>query len=165
MKPTEEFISNLAKLKAGDLGLLRAHIAKGLDESVNGFDIFTGVWWQVREKSAGAPRREVSWLVMKLYAFRPLEPVNNDDFILPRLLGKQAYGDRKSRIYSKFDELVQTPLNNIEPALQWALSIISEQNRQLNWVHLTDTLSIWEDTKTRRLWTEQLLNINQGEQS
>lgn len=166
MTPTEEYIKILGNLKSGDLGLLRSHIGKTLDESVDAFDLFTAIWWPLREKNQRAPRREVAWLIAKLYAFQPLTHKRAIEYQLPWLVGRMANQspDTKKQTYQKYDYLVQSSLETIEPALQWALLTISEKYDYLDWVHLTDTLSKWEDLTTRRQWTEQLLNLNKGEQ-
>jgi len=72
VKPTEQYIEYLTRMKAGELGLLRQHAGQGLDETVDGFDLFAGLWWPLRAKSERTPRREVAWLIAKLYAFRPI---------------------------------------------------------------------------------------------
>ena len=72
MTATESYIAVLTSLKAGDLGLLRKHAGQGLDETVDGFDLFAGLWWPLRQRNQRAPRREVAWLVAKLYAFCPI---------------------------------------------------------------------------------------------
>ena len=48
MTATEQFIGVLTDLKTGELGLLRVHAGQGLDESVVGFDLFSGLWWPLR---------------------------------------------------------------------------------------------------------------------
>lgn len=68
----EQFIDALTGLKAGDLGRLRALAGQPLDASVDAFDLFAGLWWPLRQRSARAPRRTVAWLVAKLYAFAPV---------------------------------------------------------------------------------------------
>ena len=70
MTPTEQYVKVLANLKSGELGLLRKHAGRGLDESVEGFDLFAGLWWPLRARNQCAPRREVAWLIAKLFAFR-----------------------------------------------------------------------------------------------
>lgn len=165
MTATEEFIKVLEALKPGDLGLLRAHTGKELDETVGGFDLFAGLWWPLREKSPQTPRRSVAWLIAKLYAFRPLQQ-SSEETLARRLRNCEPRDERdKKRFRSKFDELLLTPLDALEPALQWALGKISSQSKKLDWVQLTDDLSIWDrgDQHRRRrdireVWAEEYLN-------
>ena len=70
MTATEQFIDVLKTLKAGDRKLLRTHAGLGLDQSVQGFDLFAGIWWPLRQNSSKAPRREVAWLVAKIHRLR-----------------------------------------------------------------------------------------------
>jgi hypothetical protein len=159
MTPTEQFIESLTRMKAGDLGLLRTHAGQALNESVDGFDLFTGIWWPLRQKNERAPRREVAWLITKLYAFRPI--MQSSQELLPSQLKRcQPKNDtERKRFQSKFDELLTLPLDKIEPALQWALEEIAAHDRKIDWVILTDELSIWERESTRLKWAERFLNI------
>jgi hypothetical protein len=111
---TEEYIAALATLKAGDLGMLRTQAGKGLDESVDGFDLFAGLWWPLREKNQFAPRREVAWLIAKLYAYQPILQSSNDT--LARQLRRCQSGEERERerLRRKFDELLALPLDRIE---------------------------------------------------
>jgi len=157
MSKTQEYIESLTNLKTGDLGLLRTHAGKGLDESVDGFDLFAGLWWPLRQNSQKAPRRSVAWLVAKLYASFPIEHCEGD--LLAIQLRKCQPGEERGRkrFQQKFDKILLLPLDKIEPALQWALNQIGSQDLKLDWVKLTDDLSIWEREDTRLRWAEQFL--------
>lgn len=159
--PTEEYVMKLMHLKTGDLGLLRTHIGQALDESVDGFDLFTGLWWPLREKNLRAPRRSVAWLVAKLYAFCPLAQSTGDT--LARQLRKcQPKEPRdRERYRRRFDELLSLSLEELEPALQWALQQIASRNARLDWAKLTDDLSIWEREKVRLEWAEEFITIEE----
>lgn len=165
MSPTQQYIDALSKLKAGELGLLRTHAGQGLDESVEGFDLFAGLWWPLREKNQRAPRRHVAWLVAKLYGFTPLEHAAGDT--LARQLGRcWPYGLGQERQRTRFqhlvDELLASSLEDIEPKLRWALRELSDKELKLDWVKLTDDLSIWERESTRLRWAEEFLGNNGG---
>lgn len=162
MTPTEQYLDRLVKLKKGELGLLRTHAGQGLDETVEGFDLFTGLWWPLRQKNERAPRREVAWLIAKLYAFRPV--MHSPDDLFPTQMGKcQPVKDTdKARFAQRFDRMLSLPLSKIEPALQWGLNLVASKKLKLDWVKLTDDLSIWERESTRLKWAEQFLNTNKG---
>ncbi len=156
--PTEQYIENLTRLKAGDLGLLRTHAGQTLDESIQGFDLFTGLWWLLRNKKQSAPRREVAWLIAKLYAFTPIAQSDGD--MLARQLGhcwpiEEPYRERFGK---RFDGLLLLPLAKVEPVLRWALSVVAYEDKHIDWVMLTDDLSIWERESTRLKWANQFLN-------
>lgn len=95
MTATQQFIGTLQSLKPGDLGRLRKLAGLPLDESVAGFDLFAGLWWPLREKTQRAPRREVAWLVAKLYAFCPMPQV--DGMTLPVRLRRVRPDDERKR--------------------------------------------------------------------
>jgi CRISPR type I-E-associated protein CasB/Cse2 len=155
MTPTQRFISTLQGLKKGDLGRLKQLAGLPLDESVDGFDLFAGLWWPLRERNQRAPRREVAWLVAKLFAFCPLPHVQGAT--LATILGKAGPVDE--RLQEKFDELLALPLSNIEPALQWAVALVAQESAGLDWVRLTDALSIWERESTRLRWAEEYMQM------
>ena len=96
MTATEQYVEVLTRLKSGELGLLRTHAGQGLDESVEGFDLFAGLWWPLRAQTQRAPRREVAWLVAKLYAFQPLE--HSPGETLARQLGRSRTRDEKAQV-------------------------------------------------------------------
>lgn len=154
---TQDYIKELAKLKPGDLGLLRTHAGQGLDESVEGFDLFAGVWWPLRQKSGAAPKRSVAWLIAKLYATIRLEQLESEECRLARQLARCAPRDEKERkrFIKRFDRILRTPVRQLEPDLTWALNQLREHKLKLNWVHLTDTLSQWERQSTRYYWATE----------
>ncbi|HNY27707.1 MAG TPA: type I-E CRISPR-associated protein Cse2/CasB [Candidatus Sumerlaeota bacterium] len=159
---THEYIKRLTCLKVGDLGLLRTHAGQGLDESLEGFDLFTGLWWPLRQKNQRAPRRSTAWLIAKLYAFQPVEH-GEEQFLASQLRRCEPREEReRKRFRNKFDALLRQPLERIEPALQWAIREIASNpvGLRFDWVQLTDDLSIWEREETRLKWAEQYLEKN-----
>lgn len=158
---TQQYIEALTRLKPGELGLLRTHAGQGLDESVQGFDLFTGRWWPLRSQSQFAPRREVAWLIAKLYALSPM-PHSAGDTLPRQLRHCQPNEDTdRERFRQRFDRMLMLPLEDIEPALGWAVGQIAASGNTLDWVKLTDDLSIWERESTRLKWAEEFLG-NEG---
>ncbi len=157
MSSTPLFIARLSQLKPGELGLLRTHAAQRLDESIEGFDLFTGLWWPLRQQRADAPRREVAWLIAKLYAAVPLP--HQAGKTLARQLARCQPSDAKARAryQQRFDRLLQLPLSDIEPALRWALGHIAAIHPGLDWVQLTDDLSSSERDAIRHRWAVHYL--------
>ncbi|MFH0937759.1 MAG: type I-E CRISPR-associated protein Cse2/CasB [Planctomycetota bacterium] len=161
MNATEQYIKVLTSLKTGELGLLRKHAGQGLDETVDGFDLFTGLWWPLRQQNQFAPRREVAWLIAKLYAFRPIT-ASPGETLARQLRLCQPNNDPEKRFEKRFDRLLVLPLPKIEPALQWAIGLIASNSRQLDWIKLTDDLSKWEREATRIEWAEQFIGNSEG---
>jgi len=162
---TEQFIQVLSNLKSGDLGLLRTHTGQGLDKSVNGFDLFAGLWWPLRQKSQRAPRRGVAWLIAKLYASCPI-PQSEGQTLARQLRGCEPREERAGkRFRQKFDELLTLPLDKIEPALRWVLELMASKELKLDWVKLTDDLSIWERETTRLRWAREYLQTEERSES
>ena len=158
---TKDYIARLTCLKTGELGLLRTHAGQGLDESVDGFDLFSGLWWPLRQKNQRAPRREVAWLIAKVFAFCPISHSPGDTLAYQLQRCRPNDKDARKRYRNKFDQMLLLPIDKIEPALQWALDWISSYSKdpKIDWVILTDDLSIWEHESTRIKWAEQFLEI------
>jgi len=163
VNPTEKYINVLTNLKSGDLGLLRTHAGHRLDKSVKGFDLFTGIWWPLRQKNERAPRREVAWLIAKLYAQYPIEHASGQTLASQLKLCRPGEERAWIRFRQKFDELLTLQLNKIEPGMRWALDLLSSNNLKIDWIKLTDDLSIWEYASTRLTWAEDFLNYKEGE--
>jgi CRISPR type I-E-associated protein CasB/Cse2 len=175
MTRTEEFIERLQALKEGERSRLRRLAGKPLDETLIGFDLFTGLWWPLRQKSQTAPRRETSWLVAKLHSSFPIRhtrPGKADATpSLPLVLGqcepREEHGRRRFR--TRFDALLSSPLSALESHLRWALSIVADAVDSgkcpgLDWALLLDDLSIWDrgeehrhERDIREIWAEQYL--------
>ncbi len=152
MSATEDYISILSGLKEGDLGLLRRLGSRGQEDSVDGFDLFAGLWWPLRQRNQRAPRRQIAWLVAKLYAANPLEHVKGAFFAkqlgITRPFESGAIQNHKKR----FNQILVSPVGHLEAPLQWGLSWLKETRPQVDWVKLTDDLSVWEIEKTRGDW-------------
>jgi hypothetical protein len=176
MTLTQKFIRHLELLKEGDRSKLRAAAGAQLGSSLEAFDIFTGIWWPLRNLSPRAPRREVSWLVAKLFASFAIPHVRSTQAevgpTLPHLLAKSELlvrGDR-SRYRGRVDALLQSPLSRLESPLRWALAVVAAavQDKHapgLDWARLLDDLSIWDrgpahsrERDIRHVWAEIYLN-------
>jgi CRISPR type I-E-associated protein CasB/Cse2 len=159
---TEQYIEVLVRLKPGDLTLLRIASGKDIAESVQAFDLFAGMWWPLQNKSQFAPRREVAWLIAKLYAFCPI-PHSANNTLAHQLSRCQPVEERnRKRFQERFDALLGMPLDKIETALQWSLSAIAAGDSPIDWARLTNDLSIWEREATRLRWAQQFLVAIEG---
>ncbi|MGA8571611.1 MAG: type I-E CRISPR-associated protein Cse2/CasB [Desulfobaccales bacterium] len=159
MTSTEQYIENLTRLKSGELGLLRQHAGQGLDETVDGFDLFTGLWWPLRAKSEHTPRREVAWLIAKLYTFRAITRSPGETLACQLARCQPNNKPEKKRFTQRFDRMLTQPLGKIEPDLRWALGLLASKDLKLDWVRLTNDLSIWERESKRLEWAEQFLKF------
>ncbi|MCG6552884.1 MAG: type I-E CRISPR-associated protein Cse2/CasB [Candidatus Magnetominusculus sp. LBB02] len=166
MISTKEYIDGLTHLKHGELGLLRTHAGQGLDESVDGFDLFTGIWWPLRQKNERSPKRTVAWLIAKLYASCPLSQSEDKELAYQLGLCQPEEDIDKKRFSQRFDRLLMLPLDKIEPAMRWALNTISSNDKkiikEIDWVRLTDDLSLWERQFTRLAWAEQFIEATKS---
>ena len=153
MSPAHEFIVRLQKLKAGDLGRLRQLAGRDLDTSLDAFDLFSGLWWPLRQKNQRAPRRGVAWLIIRLYAACPIPHENGRT--LAREIALAARSDPAAE--ERFNRLLTMPLGRVEPALRGLLPYVTHSSNKLDWDRLTDDLSIWERQQTRLKWAEEFL--------
>jgi hypothetical protein len=180
MSQTREYIKRLENLKEGERSRLRRLAGQRLDKTLEGFDLFTGLWWPLRQSSPVAPRRETSWLVAKLFgafgtAVRHAVPeAQAKGPTLPAVLGVCEPNDppdfkSRNRFRARFDALLCSPLAGpgagpgagIEPHLRWALGEVARavQGRiphargitGIDWEQLLDHLSIWDRGESHRL--------------
>ena len=154
---TERYIERLATLKNGELTLLRNHSGRPLDRSVEGFDLFTGLWWPLRQESQRAPRREVAWLVAKLFAGAQIS--HSPGRSLARQLACTLPGttSERQRFRFRIDEMLVCSLADIEPSLRWALDRVARGKLSLDWVLLVDDLSVWDGGTVQLKWAEEFL--------
>jgi CRISPR type I-E-associated protein CasB/Cse2 len=158
------FIARLQSLPAGDRARLRQLAGQPLDEELEGFDLFTGLWWPLRQNSERAPERRSAWLVAKLYGAYPLPHVRDGPSLARRLGRIRLPAKEKERFRNRVDALLMAPLARLEPHLRWALGAISHSADQsappgLNWAELLDDLSRWERReKVRDRWAEEFLH-------
>jgi CRISPR type I-E-associated protein CasB/Cse2 len=99
----------------------------------------------------------VAWLVAKLYAIQPVEQSPGE--ALAYQLGRCWKGrdPEKDPVVQRFDTLLTLPIENLEPSLRWAINLVSSHRLKLDWVRLTNDISIWEREVTRLKWAEEFL--------
>ena len=152
MSQTVAYIKKLEAMNEGERSRLRSLGGQPLDARLDGFDLFTGLWWPLRQASPVAPRRETSWLVAKLFgAFRVphVRPQEGIGPTLPAVLGlcepprfhcrdaaplssptpdrepakSEFIAARKFR--TRFDAMICAPLPVVEPHLRWAIGEVA----------------------------------------
>ena len=172
MSQTAAFIKRLEDIEEGERSRLRRLAGKPLDETLQGFDLFTGLWWPIRQRSPFAPRRETSWIVAKLYGAFPITHVQGQTVasLLGRLEPQDGRERHKRPHFRRFDALLCSSLLGIEPHLRWAMksvtdAIATQRASGLDWAQLLDDLSIWDrgeenrrNRDVRDIWAEQYLN-------
>ena len=172
MSQTELFIRRLEALKEGERSRLRRLADQPLNQSLSGFDLFTGLWWPLRQKNRAAPRKETSWLIAKLFGVFPIPHTVGDEATFPTIMGNCEPRDEsgQKRYRARFDAFLQAPLSGLEPHLHWALRVVDgavdrKQCPGLDWAQLLDDLSIWDRAEQHRLrrdirdiWAERYLD-------
>jgi CRISPR type I-E-associated protein CasB/Cse2 len=181
MSKTAGYIKRLSDLQEGERSRLRRLAGQPLDATLQGFDLFTGLWWPLRKESPTSPRRETSWLVAKLFgAFRVphIQPDSGAGPALPEVLGRCEPRDEDGgkRFRTRFDALLCSPLSSLEPHLRWALGEVARavagrvsQVEGIDWAQLLDDLSIWDHGERHRrgrdvrdIWAETYLKSIQS---
>ena len=165
MTSTELFVEALARLRSGDLAMLRAHAGQGLDESLQAFDLFTGLWWPVRQRNQRAPRREVGvagWPSCTHTAHLlhlPGRRSRANCVGASRTMNDSARGfgrcltcfwNHPSRRWNRFFSGRCARLRHCrcKPAVR----------PRLDWARLTDDLSLWHREKTKLSWAAEYVN-------
>jgi hypothetical protein len=177
MIATIEFIKRLENLEEGERSRLRRLAGQPLDKTLQGFDLFTGLWWPLRQKSRAAPRREVAWLIAKLYGASRVPHVRPESGLgpsFPTVLGKcEPRNDRdQHRFRTRFDGVICSTLFNIESPLHGGLREIAKavagrvaHARSLtgiDWVLLLDDLSLWDRVfNLDDTWQKSRLNTHE----
>ena len=161
MTPTEDYIQVLSHLKCGALGLLRAHAGQELDQTLDAFDLFAGLWWPLRQRNRNAPRRQVAWLIAKLYAHRPLTHSCGRTLASQLRRCQPQRPDQATAFQKRFDAMLVLPVAQMESPLHWVLAQLHASNLPLDWVALTNDLSFWDDS-IRIRWAEDFLNTQGG---
>lgn len=159
MNQTAKYIKKLSELQEGELSRLRRLAGQPLDATLQGFDLFTSIWWPLRTESPATPRREPSWLVAKLFgAFRVphIRPDSDCGPSLPEILGccEPHDEDGHKRFRIRFDALLCSSLSSLEPHLRWAIGLVdraisgqiphARDVRGIDWVQLLDDLWLWD---------------------
>ncbi len=174
MTLTEEFIARLEALKPGERARLRQLAGSPLDDSLQGFDLFTGLWWPLRQRSPRAPERRSAWLVAKLYGASPLPHVRDSRASLPRVLGRAEPGkeEDRDRFRRRMDALLLAPLARLEPHLAWALGVARKavgqgRERGIDWARLLEDLRLWDRANEgpediRSAWADQYFSPQAG---
>jgi hypothetical protein len=189
MNQTVAFIKRLENLMVGERSRLRSLAGRPLDARLDGFDLFTGRWWPLRQRSPVAPRRATSWLVATLFgafgfAVPHVQPDTGARPTLPAVLGLCEPRDAPEykahdRFRTRFDALLCSPLPALEPHLRWALGEVAKAVadrvphakgvRGIDWARLLDDLSIWDRGEAHRRrrdvrdeWAEAYLNAADG---
>lgn len=180
MSQTAEYIKRLSDLQEGERSRLRRLAGQSLDATLQGFDLFTGLWWPLRAKSPSTPRREPSWLVAKLFVTFRIPHISHDSGTrssLPEVLGccEPQDEDGRKRFRNRFDTLLCSSLLSLEPHLRWALGEVARvvaghvpnarDVKGIDWVQLLDDLSVWDRGEenhrgrdVRDIWAETYLN-------
>lgn len=178
MSPTAEYINRLSALREGELSILRRLAGRPLDTSICGFDIFTGLWWPLRQRSPKTPRREPSWLVAKLFSSYHVPHIRPDvgpGPSLPEVLVHCEPPKDASRFRARFDTLLCSNLASLEPHLRWALQEVARavagrvpharDVKGIDWARLLDDLSFWDQgglhrrrRDVRDIWAEIYVN-------
>lgn len=180
MSQTTEYIKRLSGLQEGELSRLRSLAGRPLDATLQGFDLFAGLWWPLRAKSPATPRREPSWIVAKLFGALRIPHIRPDSGAgssLPEILGhcEPHDEDGRKRFRTRFDSLLCSSLSSLEPHLRWALGEVARavaghvqharDVKGIDWVQLLDDLSIWDrgvehrrGRDIRDIWAEMYLN-------
>jgi hypothetical protein len=177
--PTVAFIQRLEDLKEGERSRLRRLAGRPLDQTVAGFDLFTGLWWPLREKKQRAPSRDVSWLIAKLLAASSIPHIRPESGCgpsLPAVLGLCEPQDppdynESDRFRTRFDAILCSALADIEPRMTWALDQVGRavQGRiaqargvqGIDWALLLDDMSAWDrQFNPDDTWQQSRLNAH-----
>jgi hypothetical protein len=180
MSQTVVFIKRLEDLPEGERSRLRRLGGQALDKTLQGFDLFTGLWWPLRATNERTPRRELSWLIAKLFGASSVPHVRPESGIgpsFPYVLGRCEPNDppeycTRDSFRRRFDAVICSTLSNIEPRLNWSLDEIGRAVTRrtphakgvagIDWALLLDDLSLWDkEYNPDDTWQKSRLNAHE----
>jgi hypothetical protein len=157
---TDAYIQRLTKLGPADLSLLRSLADQPLHAQLAGFDLFTGLWWPLREKNVRVPDRASAWLVAKLCAWNPQR---NETVPLlaawQRLAPHDEHG--RARAQARAAQVLALDHAQLEPVLRAMVQTLARAEKGIAWATLLDDLRDWNNATAdvRQRWAEQWLSI------
>lgn len=180
MSPTAAFIKRLEALQEGERSRLRRLAGQPLGHTLEGFDLFTGLWWPLRATNERTPQRDLSWLTSKLFGASTVPHVRPESGVgpsLPAVLGRCEPTDppdykARDRFRKRFDTVICSTVSDIEPRLNWALDEIAHAVKGrtphakgvtgIDWALLLDDLSLWDkEFNTADTWQKSRLNAHE----
>jgi len=177
---TDTFIKRLEDLKEGERSRLRRFAGQALDRALQGYDLFTGLWWPLRAANERTPRREVSWLIAKLFGTSSvphIRPYGEIGPSFPAVLGVCEPNDppeyrQRDRFRRHFDAVISSTLADVEPCMAWGLDEIGRAIagrvphvvgiKGIDWALLLDDMSLWDGQYNRDdTWQKSRLNAHE----
>jgi len=156
MTVSQRYIAKLEALGPGDRGLLRSCADAPLNQDVIGFDLFTALWWALRNETPRVPAREPSWLVAKLFPWNPIIAGRGSVATgLARLAPRRPEDYRRQR--ARFESLLSATGRSLEPPLREAIRRLHNEGVGIDWVSLLDDLTGWDKPGKwpQRKWAEE----------
>jgi CRISPR type I-E-associated protein CasB/Cse2 len=140
------FVTALEKLGPDALSLLRRSTGLSLAESVAAFDLFTDIYWPLRERDRGLSR-QACWRVATLYPWHP-QPHGTGDlglclaWLVP--LG-HSDSDRRARDREerRFETLLTADNAALDTALHYAVRRLARREIPIDWRQLLEDLTVW----------------------
>jgi len=164
MNLTAEFVEKIRSLGPADLDLLRRCADAPPDVSIQAFDLFTGLWWPLRQRSPRVPARGPSWLVAKLF---PWNPRPGGTGTLGAALVRLAPRGPEDRIRerARFGRLLSASGHALEVQLRHGLRRLNRAQVPVDWAQLLEDLTQWNQyPKSPQLkWARDWLGARKGD--
>jgi CRISPR type I-E-associated protein CasB/Cse2 len=168
MNGSQFFVDALEHLNPTSLSLLRRSTGQSLAESVPAFDLFTAIFWPLRERYRGLSR-QACWRVATLYSWHP-QPFGTDDLGLG--LGRLVpFGYRDVDVRERkrqrrwFEALLTSDGAGLDAVLKHAVGRLARHRIPIDWRQLLEDLTVWRSSRhvTQIKWaTSYYLVTNQG---
>ena len=156
------FISQLFVLSAGDKTRLRAMLGRNPCWDVQAGDLFTGIFWPLRQKKLGRLERESCWIVATLFAFNELPGGERAGMDIGAVTGHvKSWGFRndheKKRAERRFKNLLQMDRAQLALPLAVLIRILRKRNVPVDWTRLLTDLTEWnaEGKPVQARWKHQ----------
>lgn len=160
----ELFVTALEKLGPDALSLLRRSTGFSLAESVTAFDLFTEIYWPLRERHRGLSRR-TCWQVATLYPWHPQPRGTSDLGLSLARLAPLGYRDtdrrEREREERRFETLLAAAHTALDAALHDAVRRLARRQIPIDWRQLMEDLTAWQspDHVTQTKWAASYHNF------
>ena len=153
--PAAQFVRWLGELGESDLKALRRATGRRRGRDVRVYDIFCGLFRQLRRKHIMA--RWAYYLVATLYPWHP-ENERTGDFgaAMRRLRPRSPDREGRARADRRFVRLLDAKGRDLTMQLAACVRALRQQGVAIDWLRLTDDLSNWYrgDHTTQHAWAE-----------
>lgn len=156
MNSVADFVSQLGQLSDSEMSHLRQCAGKPMSETVQGFDLFTSIYWRLDRRRLD---KRWLWLGATMYPWNPLPKGEGSFGMAWRRIrpGKSEEGNRHDQ---RMFRIVACGGLDVGPLLFVAIRELRRQGVSVDWTRLITDLHGWsrDGGNVQRKWAEDYLH-------